>query len=63
MMPAFESMALPPIWVEVAELGNWARSVAVGSSLYWPIMHQEPSAATLTRGKGVGLAWMPMVYN
>ena len=51
MMPAFESMALPPIWVEV------------GSSLYWPIMHQEPSAATLTRGKGVGTATMPMAYN
>ena len=49
-------MALPPILVEAAELGNWAKteSGADGSSRYWPIMHHEPSAATLTRGKGVG---------
>ena len=63
MMPAFESMAMPPILVEVMELGNWARSVALGSTRYWPIMHHEPSAATLTRGNGVGEATMPMAYN
>ncbi len=56
-------MALPPIFREVIELGNCARSMADGSSLYWPIMHHEPSAATLTRGSGVGEATMPMTYN
>ena len=63
MMPAFESTATPPILVEVTELGNCAKSVADGSSRYWPIMHHEPSAATVTRGKGVGEARIPMAYN
>src|ERR1039458_93223 len=58
MVSFFGSMALPPVLTEAMEFGNCARKLAVPSMRYWPISAQEPSAATLTRGSGLGTATM-----
>src|SRR5438105_4328873 len=59
VMPAFESTALPPMLSDESELGNCARSAAKPFTRYWPIMAQDPSADTLTRGSGLGDAVRP----
>src|ERR1035441_466155 len=56
MMPALESTAAPPILADAMELGNCARLLAKASRRYWPIIAQEPSAATPMRGSGLGEA-------
>src|ERR1035437_2400174 len=58
MKSFWESMALPPVLTEAMEFGNCARKLGVPSMRYWPISAQEPSAATLTRGSGLGTATM-----
>ncbi len=58
--PAWESITLPPVLVALMELGYCARLWAALSRRYWPIIAQEPSAATLTRGSGLGEATTSM---